>query len=106
MVARLRHKYGAIKTSYKGHVFPSKLEARCARWLDGLIAAGEVNFYLKQVPFHLLETRYVCDFEVFWTDGHVSFIDAKGISTSVFEIKKKQVEATYPVEIQIWNGKK
>lgn len=103
---RHKHKFGAVPTIRKGFRFASKLEARCAAWLDILVKAKKIVFYLKQIPFYLPggKNKYVCDFQVFWTDGHVSFIDAKGKKTDMFIFKKKQVEALYPVEIEIWEG--
>jgi hypothetical protein len=42
----------------------------------------------------------VCDFQVFWQDGHVSFEDVKGVKTPLYIAKKKIVEELYPIQIQ------
>lgn len=62
---------------------------------------GEVVFFLRQVPFHLTAgVKYVCDFQVFWKNGEVSFIDVKGMKTAVYKAKKKIVEEMYPITIE------
>lgn len=98
----IKHKYHAIRTEIDGLKFDSKAEARYYRDLCLLKKAGEVVFFLRQVPFDLPgSVKYRCDFEVFYTDGHVEFVDVKGFSTPTFKMKKKMVEALYPVEIKL-----
>lgn len=97
-----RHKYNAVRTDYNGRNYGSKLEAAYAVRLDQRVAAGEVVFYLWQVPFHLPGgVRYVVDFQEFHADGTVHFIDVKGMVTPTFTMKKKMVEDLYPVEIEV-----
>jgi len=98
----IKHKYYAKPTELDGIKFASKLEARYYKRLKSRQMAGEVVFFLRQVPFHLPgQTRYVVDFVEFLTDGTVHFIDVKGIETDMFKLKKRQVEAEYPVEIKV-----
>jgi len=98
----MRHKFNAKPTQSDGIRFDSKLEARYYDQLKLRQRAGEVVFFMRQVPFHLPGgVRYVCDFQEFWSDGSVHFVDVKGMETSDFKMKKKQVEAIYPVEIEI-----
>jgi len=96
------HKFGAIATVRDGHKFPSKLEAS---YYDHLVLqqkAGLVVFFVRQVPFHLPgNTKYTVDFQVFYADGRIRFIDTKGKETREFIRAKKQVEALYPVEIEV-----
>ena len=62
---------------------------------------GEVIFFLRQVPFDLPgNIKYRCDFQVFYKDGTVSFIDVKGMKTQEYIMKKKQVESLYPIVIE------
>lgn len=97
-----RNKYRAKRTERKDRSFDSKLEAKYYDKLLLLQKAGEVDFFLQQVPFHLPgKTKYVCDFMVFYADGTVKIIDCKGVETSTFKLKKRQVEELYPVEIEI-----
>lgn len=108
MVFRLqkRHKFNAKPVDDDGQHFSSKLEHRYYLHLKLLQKAGEVVFFLRQVPFHLSgNTTYRCDYQVFYTDGTVRFIDCKGMATDIFTLKKKQVEAIYPVEIEIVGSK-
>lgn len=100
---RLNHKYKAVRTERHGIRFDSKLEARVYDRLLLAKEAGEIVMILRQVPLHLPgNTVYRVDFQVFWANGEVSFIDAKGVETETFKLKKRQVEELYPIEIEIW----
>jgi hypothetical protein len=95
-----QHKFRAKTTERDGLRFDSKKEARYYDELKLRQRAGEVLFFLRQVPFHLPgPVRYVVDFCVFHTDGTCQFIDVKGYRTQEYKTKKKLVEAHYPVEI-------
>lgn len=97
-----RHKFGARPTEVDGIRFDSKKEARYFQKLRIREAAGEVLFFLRQVPFHLPGgVRYVVDFQEFHADGTVHFVDVKGMETPEFRAKKKQVEALFPITIEI-----
>jgi len=97
-----RHKFGAVQTVLDGIKFPSKLEARYYTQLKLRVKAGEVLFFLRQVPIHLIGgTRLVVDFLEFHTDGSVHFVDTKGIETYSFKIKRREVEAVYPFKIEV-----
>lgn len=96
------HKFHAKRVSVDGEKFPSKKEARYFKELQLRQRSGEVLFFLRQVPFHLPgNVKYVVDFVEFLSDGTVEFVDVKGIETDMFILKKKQVEAIYPVEIKV-----
>ena len=102
MITRPRHKFKAVPTSIDGIRFASKKEASYFAFLTNQKNAGKVLFFLRQVPFHLPGgVKYVADFQVFYSDGSVQFIDVKGYQTSEFKMKKKMVEDLYPVEIVI-----
>lgn len=102
MKRKVRHKYGAIRTERNGRVYASKAEARYAERLAVEQHAGHVLFWLEQVPVRLPgNTKYVVDFVVFDADGHVRFVDVKGVETPMFVLKKRQVEALYPFEIEV-----
>ena len=97
-----RNKYNAVKTRIDGITFDSKKEARYYGELKLRVMAGEVSHFLMQVPLILPGgVRYRLDFLEFWMDGSVHYIDAKGVQTAVFKIKKKQVEALYPITIEV-----
>ena len=96
-----KHKFNAKLTELDGIKFSSKKEAKYYSVLKIRQRAGEVIFFLRQVPFYLPgDVKYVCDFQEFWTDGTVHFIDVKGFRTPQYKAKKKMVEAMYPVEIE------
>lgn len=99
---RFGHKFKAKSVTDDGHRFPSTLEWKYFKHLQLLQKAGEVVFFLKQVPFHLPGgIKYVVDYQVFYNDGRVSFVDVKGMETETFKIKHKIVEDIYPVKIDI-----
>lgn len=96
------HKFKAKPVNDDGHRFASTLEWKYFNHLKILQKAGEILFFLRQVPFSLPGgTKYVVDYQIFTSDGCVRFVDVKGMSTPLFETKKKIVESIYPVEIEI-----
>jgi len=79
--------------------FRSKKERKRYLELKALQTAGEC-WFLRQVPFYLPgNTKYVLDFLIFWKNGTYTFEDTKGKRTPMFIMKKKQVEALYPIKI-------
>lgn len=100
--AEKRSKYGAQPTVVDGIRFDSKAEATYYQRLKLRVQSGEVRYFLRQVAFHLPGgIRYVVDFMEVHADGSVHFVDVKGIETPMFRTKKKQVEALYPVTIEV-----
>ena len=96
----LKHKFNAKRTETDGIKFASKKEAKRYQELKLLQEQGEIVFFLRQVPLHLEgNTKYVCDWLIFYADGSAVFEDTKGMLTPTFKLKKKQVEAKYPIEI-------
>ena len=94
-------KYHAIMEECQGIKFQSKKEARYFRELQARVHLGAVKFFLRQVPFHLQGgVKYVVDFAEFWDDGSVHFVDVKGHKTEMYKVKKRLVEASYPVRIE------
>jgi len=97
----IRHKFNAKRTELDGIKFDSKKEAAYYSQLCAARNGGPVLFFLRQVPFHIPGgVRYVVDFQVFYTDGTVAFIDVKGFKTPEYIAKKKIVEALYPITIR------
>lgn len=96
----VRHKFNARRTEIDGIKFASKKEAARYKTLLGLMASGDVVFFTRQTPMHLTGgIKYLCDFVVYWANGTVTFEDVKGMKTPMYTLKKKQVEAMYPIEI-------
>jgi hypothetical protein len=99
-MAILRHKFRAKPCEADGIKFASKKEHKRYQQLKILQNSGEILFFLRQVPFHLQAgVKYVCDFVVFWTNGEITIEDVKGVKTDMYIVKKKMVEATYPITI-------
>jgi len=93
-------KYHAIMEECDGIKFQSKKEARYYRELKARMFAGEVRYFLRQVPFDLFGVKYRVDFMEVWTDGSIHWIDVKGFRTETYRIKRRMVEANYPIKIE------
>ena len=97
----ITHKYRARRTETDGINFQSKKEARYYEDLKIMQKNGDIIFFLRQVPFHLPgNIKYVCEFQIFCANGEVSFVDVKGVKTSLYITKKKLVESLYPIKIE------
>lgn len=97
-----KHKYHARPTKIDGVRYDSKKEARYAGQLRILQKNGDILFFLRQVPFHLSgKTTYRCDFMEFWANGDIKFVDIKGYDTPISKLKRRQVEDTYPIKIEV-----
>jgi len=95
-----RSKYNNIATKVDDIRFDSKSEAAYYQMNQLRILAGELSYQLIQVPFRLPgNTKYVCDFLEAYPDGKIRYVDIKGKITDTFRLKKRQVEALYPVRI-------
>lgn len=98
---RHRHKFHAEPVEQGGRKYASKKEARYAAELELRKQSGEVLFWLEQVPFRLPGgVTYRLDFLEFLSCGEVRCVDVKGHRTEQYILKKKQIEAIYPVEIE------
>ena len=96
----IRHKFKAIRCESDCIKFPSKKERKRYLELKLLQKAGDVLFFQMQVPFHLpAGVKYALDFQVYWKNGDITFEDVKGVKTPMYILKKKQVEALYPITI-------
>ena len=96
----IKHKFKAVRSESDGFKFASKKERKRYLELKMLRQAGEVLFFQMQSPFHLTgAVKYVCDFQVYWKNGDITFEDVKGVKTPMYILKKKQVEQLYPITI-------
>jgi hypothetical protein len=95
------HKFNAKPEIVDNKWFGSKKEAKYYRELKLRVLAGDVIFFLMQVPFDLPgKVKYRIDFQEFHSDGTVHFVDVKGQKTPMYKLKKKQVEDLYPIIIE------
>ena len=103
----MKNKYHAKGCYYLDHFFHSKLERDYFLHLEWLKKQLNVEYFLRQVPFHLPGgTKYVVDFMVQFCDVDsglfgLRYVDVKGIETPTFIMKKKQVEDLYPIKIEV-----
>lgn len=94
-------KYKNKRIECDGFTFDSQKEYRYYQNLKLLRERGEVLMFLMQVPFHLPGgVKYVLDFQIFWANKEISFVDVKGFKTEIYKLKKKQVEQLYPIVIE------
>ena len=98
----VRHKFNARRCEHDGLKFPSTKEGNRYLQLKLLQRAGEVVFFLRQPAFDIPGgVKYSADFLIFWANGTATIEDVKGFKTPGFIVKKKIVEALYPVEIEV-----
>lgn len=101
-VGRPRHKFGAVRCERNGKKFPSKLEAKCYSELRERQNKGEILFFLRQVPFDLPgNCKHCIDFCVFFSNGSVEFIEAKGRDLPLGKLKRNQVEEIFGIEVHV-----
>jgi hypothetical protein len=99
------NKYGAKKTVYNGRRYDSKLEARVAQELDLRLRAGEftevVPQYRIKLYVYLPDNKkadlftYVCDFRCEKPDGSYLLIEAKGMETALYRVKKRILDLVW-----------
>jgi hypothetical protein len=94
----------AQPTEIDGHLFPSKHEAACYQDLLLRQTAGEIEDLRIQVRFPLevngvVVTTYVADF-TFREGGRLRVLDAKGMRTEVYRLKKRLFEALHTLRIE------
>jgi hypothetical protein len=92
-------KYHSVMEECDNIKFQSKKEARYYRELKARMFAGEVKYFLRQVPFDIFGVKYRVDFMEVWTDGTIHWIDVKGFKTQTYKMKRRMVEASYPIKI-------
>jgi len=108
-------KYRAKRVTIDGINFPSKVQSRYYLHLKQLQAAGEIEYFLRDVRFDVLGKRAEIDFMVvgWWTQRaevgyrrkQTRYIDVKGSTNANvmrnFRRNKKQIETGYPVTIEV-----
>lgn len=102
---RRLNKYHAAKTTYNGRKYDSKLEARVAQDLDLRMKAGEFvevepQFRIKLYVYLPDGKRadlftYICDFKCTKADGTYLLVEAKGVETDLFRVKKRILDLVW-----------
>ena len=94
---KIRHKFGARRTTILGRSYSSKLEAGYSKRLTHYKEKGELLFWLEQVPFRLPgNIVYRLDFMEFWSNQDIILTEVKGLETETWKIKHKLFLETYP----------
>jgi len=94
-------KYRAKRVTIDHINFASKKEAEMYLKIKAMEKSGEILYFLMQVPFNLPGgVKYVCDFMLVYPDELIRYVDAKGFKTQMYILKKKQVEALFPIKIE------
>lgn len=99
------NKYNARKTEYNGVRYDSKLEASVAYELDMRLKAGDFVSVERQHKIKLYVYlpdgsraylfNYIVDFKCERPDGSVLLVEAKGLETEVFKVKKKILDLVW-----------
>lgn len=109
-------KYSNRKIEIDGIMFDSKKEAKVYGELQILVKAGEIKGFDRQVSFELIPAQYdlvdwknkcvekavtyKADFVVEHNDGEKSVIDAKGMRTPIYIIKRKLMRSVHKLNIK------
>ena len=95
-------KFHAVLTECQGIKFQSKKEAAFYRQLCCRVHAGEIKFFLMQVPFRLSGGyKHLLDFMIIKTDGSIEYVEVKGRDLPMGKMKRKMVEAEYKIVIHV-----
>lgn len=105
----IKNKYGVavvVDRTYNGTVYHSKAEMNYRKRLDMLTKAKGNDQVLKieeQVVYPVIINdikicKYYLDFRVTYPN-RIEHIDVKGVKTAMYILKKKFVEAVYPIKI-------
>lgn len=102
-----RSKFGAVKVRADDQIFDSKLEYDCYCWLLFRKLAGEILFFVRQVPFHLeggvvYKADFLCVLPAAAGAHHHEVWDAKGLDLQDSINKRKQVLSRYGVRVGLW----
>jgi hypothetical protein len=108
------NKYRNTKTEVDDIKFDSKKESEYYGKLKLLKRSGEIIDFKRQVKMPITINdihiaNYILDFEVHYPDKSIEYIDIKGqdkksgkfITTDIFKLKKKLVEAIYKIKIKM-----
>lgn len=98
--SRKKNKFNNKTCEYSGNIYDSKFEKKVAMNLDLRIKDKEIISYDRQVKISLDVNGYhICnyyiDFVLYYPDGTIEYLEAKGFETDVWKIKWKLFEALY-----------
>ena len=101
-------KFRNVRVEYDGIKFDSQRECAHYQELKMLESAGEIS-QLRGHPRDFtitINNQRICRYEpdfIFYDElqGRFRIQDVKGVVTALFKLKKKLVEATYDIEVEI-----
>lgn len=93
-----KNKYNAVKQTYGGYNYDSRLESNYAADLDLRLKAGEFKSWDRQKTMRLeAYGKHICnyriDFVITHHDDTLEYVEVKGFETDVWRIKWKLFEA-------------
>jgi hypothetical protein len=101
-----KNKYGTAPKEERGR-YASKHEMEVAAGLHALHRSGEIFNLQEQVRFELIPknerfraTVYIADFVYTDKAGALRCLDAKGVRTAVYQLKKKLLWHTHSIAIE------
>lgn len=97
---RLGNKYGAVRQTYNGVNYHSKLEARYAYELDMRKRAKQIKDWQGQykISFDVNGVHicnYYVDFLVTHNDDSKELVETKGFETDIYRFKRRLLEAIF-----------
>ena len=108
-----RNKYNRApkeqRTAPDGTVYDSKREMEYAAQLDLLKRAGAIQDWQRQIKFPLSVGKrdrqvignHIVDFKVVHNDGHVGYVEVKGIDLPLGRWKRRHCEFQYGIKIEV-----
>ena len=102
------NKYGAVKTVIDGITFDSRHEAEAWSVLKIMEKAGAIRDLERQVKYELVPktdkfraVSYIADFRYYDCEiGETVVLDAKGVKTKEYLLKKKLMYWRYGIEVK------
>jgi len=97
-----KSKFNAVITEALGIKFHSKKEARYYLELVCRQKAGEIKYFLMQVPFRLPgNAKHLLDFMIVHSDDSIEYVEVKGKDLPMGKMKRNQVEEIYGIRITV-----
>lgn len=102
-----KNKYSAVRQTYGGYSYASKMEARFARDLDLRLKAKDIKSWERQPQIELrgengsLIATYKLDFLINHHDGSIEYVEVKGFRTRDWRLKWKLAEDKFKYQKNI-----
>lgn len=98
-------KFKSRKTKIDGEYFPSGLEAAVFSTLKLLQKSGEITDIQRQPRVPLVSgIRWFVDYKCTKADGSIYYVEAKGLETEAYKLKRKLWFDFGPAPLEIWKG--